>query len=267
MKDTSVKSLTIDDITLSYYDSGTTQQDMANSPPVFIWAHGWGQSHQAFLPLIGSFINEGRHIAIDFPGFGASPHPGHDWGTKDYADCMAVFIKTLIPPSSAPMIWIGHSFGGRVGIQLAAHYPDLTNKLILVAGAGLQRQRPPLQKIKAKTRLYIYKILKALIFSPALKDKIRQHFSSADYLNAGEMRGIFLNVIREDLSKQAEQIQCPTLLIYGRNDTETPPEYGERYKRLIPNSDLHILDHQDHYSVLSSGRYVVAKLIQGFIKK
>ena len=87
-----------------------------------IWAHGWGHTHQNMLPLAQAMRRSARSILIDFPGFGASPLPPGPWGTADYADAMAEWLGGLPP---ARRIWIGHSFGCRVGLQLAARHPEI----------------------------------------------------------------------------------------------------------------------------------------------
>ena len=53
-------------------------------------------------------------------------------------------------------------------------------------------------------------------------------------------------MVSEDLSDAAAKVSCPTLLIYGRNDTETPLEIGERLQTLIPESELAVLDGYGH---------------------
>lgn len=225
-----------------------------------MWGHGWGQSHQSFLPLIQSLKKLGRHQVLDFPGFGKSPKPNENWDTKDYADAVAEHIKE-------PIVWVGHSFGGRVGVRLASKYPDKVKALIIIAGAGLKRKRSPLKALYFKSRIILYKTLKKFISLGLSQNWLQTKFGSTDYKNAGEMREIFRKTISEDLSKIAKDIQCPTLLIYGKNDGETPPEFGQRYHGLITNSELHILSGQDHYSVLSSGRHQSANLIVNFVKK
>ena len=80
------------------------------------------------------------------------------------------------------------------------------------------------------------------------------------------MRPIFTRVVGEDLSEQAKAVQCATLLIYGTADTETPPEIGERFKTLIPNSELVLLSGFNHLSVLSEGRHQVALRIRKFLE-
>ncbi|MFN3700063.1 MAG: alpha/beta fold hydrolase [Alphaproteobacteria bacterium] len=247
-----------------------SQSKSAHHPrPLIIWGHGWGQSGKAFEALAQSLQALGAHCLLDFPGFGASPKPQDDWSTKDYADAIADHLKqSRLIDRHGKIIWIGHSFGGRVGLQLASHHPDLVGQLIIIAGAGLQRKHSLLQKLKRKTRALIYQSLKKLALLGLLdQDKLFRCYASRDYQNAGEMREIFRNVIREDLTAQAQNISAPTLLIYGENDSETPPEFGERFHRLIKNSQLHILHGQDHYSVLSSGRHQVAGLIDDFVKE
>tara|TARA_R110001592_G_scaffold27763_23_gene102915 strand:+ start:6191 stop:7000 length:810 start_codon:yes stop_codon:yes gene_type:complete len=235
-----------------------------NDLPLIIWAHGWGQSHSAFQPLITPLEPHARHIAIDFPGFGESPPPPESWGTQDYADAVAAWMKEKNLP---PVIWIGHSFGCRVGAQLAARHPECIQSMAFIAGAGLKRKRPLHTKIYYFCRIKLFKCLKKFVPDGAFKTKLMGKFGSADYNSAGAMRKIFVRVVNEDLTAQAQSIQCPVALIYGRQDTETPPEFGERYSRLINHSKLFLLDGQDHYSVLQNGRHQVIKIIDDFIKE
>lgn len=232
--------------------------------PVILWAHGWGHTHEAFLPLAESLARQGRHILIDLPGFGQTPRPDTDWATEDYADALAAWIREQ---NLAPVIWVGHSFGGRVGIQLASRHPDLVKGLFIVAGAGLKRKRPPLKKAYFWLRVRLFKLLKKLIPCGVSEDWLRRTFGSRDYNNAGAMRGILVKTISEDLTSAAAQIRCPLTLVYGRNDTETPPEFGTRYHALVPGSSLFVLEGEDHYSVLSHGRHQVAALLSEFIAR
>lgn len=228
-----------------------------------LWGHGWGQSHAAFDSLTASLERQARHICFDLPGFGASPKPPSDWSTEDYADAIADFIQQQ---GLGPVFWGGHSFGGRVALQLGAKYPELIRGLFIIAGAGLKRKRNLFQKIRFKMRIALYKGLKGLTKLGLSKDWLQSRFGSRDYQNAGEMRGIFVKVVNEDLTNKAKQIQCPTLLFYGNKDTEAPPEFGKRLSTLISKANVFILDGQDHYSVLSSGRHFITSKINAFLK-
>ena len=227
----------------------------------FVWAHGWGQNRAALKPLAQSLFTTGTHDFVDFPGFGNSPKPDTAWTTADYADFMARWLAHNA--TGRPVVWIGHSFGCRVGIQLAARHPGLIDRMMLVAGAGLPRHRSSLEQAKLKGRIYSYKALKRLApLAGISQDQLRDRFGSADYKAAGAMRDILIKVVNEDLSDVAQKITCPVYLVYGSRDTETPPEIGERLARLIPASELAILDGLDHYSVLGDGRHQVAKRLK-----
>ncbi len=232
----------------------------------FVWGHGWGQNRDAMKGLAQSLLSLGTHDFLDFPGFGASPRPDATWTTADYADLAHSWLETN--RTGAPVVWVGHSFGGRVGIQLAARHPDAVSRLVLIAAAGLPRQRSPLEQARLKGRVWTYKALKRLApLAGVSEDALRAKFGSADYQGAGAMRDIFLEVIREDLSDEARRITCPVHLVYGADDTETPPEIGHRLEALIPNARLTVLDRLDHYSVLGEGRHQVAKHLKTWLQE
>lgn len=233
--------------------------------PLIIWAHGWGQSHKCFKPLITSLENHANHIAIDLPGFGASPEPPDHWGTEEYADAIAAWMKDNNLP---PVLWVGHSFGCRVGTNLAANHPECVQAMVHIAGAGLKPKRSLYKKTYLYVRIKLFKALRGLLPDGALKKRVMQFFGSSDYASsAGTMRKIFIRAVNEDLSEQAKKIACPVALIYGTEDTETPPSIGEKYSQLIKGSELFLLDGQDHYTVLQNGRHQTIKIISDFIKQ
>ncbi len=71
-----------------------------------------------------------------------------------------------------------------------------------------------------------------------------KHFGSAEYRTLSPlMRESYKKIVNEDLKSCAEKITNKTLLIYGRNDTATPPdEEGEVFKNIISDSRLEIMD-------------------------
>ncbi len=230
----------------------------------FVWAHGWGQDRKAMQALAQSLFARGVHDFIDLPGFGASPRPDQTWTTADYADAAARWLEQT--DTGAPVVWIGHSFGCRVGLQLAARHPDAVSAMLLIAAAGLPRKRSALETAKFKGRVYGYKALKRLApLAGISQDQLRERFGSADYRSAGALRDIFLNVVNEDLSDVAARVACPVHLIYGAGDTETPPEIGERLARLIRHAKLTVLDGFDHYTILTDGRHQVARRLKSLI--
>lgn len=229
-----------------------------------IWAHGWGVDHRTLLPISQSFDASCSQVLLDFPGFGAVAPPPPSWATQDYADLAIEYLQTL---PKGKRIWIAHSFGCRVGVRIAAKYPELLDGLFLIAAAGLKRQRTWGEKIVLKSKVLTYKCLKPLIRQGLIPEKMKQKFGSSDYRNAGPLRPILVRVIQEDLTELAKQVQCPVHLIYGRQDQETPPEMGQRFEGLIPNAKLTVLDHFDHASILTQGQAQVSYLLRQFIEE
>jgi pimeloyl-ACP methyl ester carboxylesterase len=220
--------------------------------PLLIWAHGWGHTHRNLLPVAEALRRTAPSVLIDFPGFGESPPPPAVWGTADYADAAAEWLRSLAP---GPRLWIGHSFGCRVGLQLAARHPDLVQGLFLIAAAGLPPRRSLKARMRVAARRWAFRIARRLTPEGPARDRLRERFGSADYRQAGAMRPILVKTVSEDLGEVARAVRCPVALVYGERDRETPPEIGERLQRLIPNAQLHVLRGFDHWNVLTDGQH------------
>ena len=228
-----------------------------------VWGHGWGQSSAAMLALAEGMKPFARSWLLDFPGFGKSPLPPSHWGTAEYADQVANWLPSV---TQSACTWIGHSFGGRVGIQLAARHPGLLKGLVLIAAAGLPRRRSLFYRAQQTPRQLAFRLLKRLLPSTISLDRLRERMGSTDYRNAGPMRPVFTRVIQEDLADVARSIACPVLLIYGQQDTETPPEIGERLRDLIPHAELLVLPGLGHLDILTTGRHQVVSRIRRFLE-
>ena len=228
-----------------------------------ILGHGWGQSHKIFLPFADFLKLVTSTLLIDFPGFGDSPHISDWWGTQEYSDFIAAWVKTL--PPCKKRIWVGFSFGARIGIQLAANYPDLFQGLFLVAAPGLPSRRSLFKQIIIQSKIASYKILKHII-PPRYHDWLKNKFGSSDYKNAGILRSVLVKVISEDLTDVAKKIKCPVHLIYGANETDVDLAVGKTYKKIIPNATLTVLPRYTHHDILSNGKDRLMQLLNKFIE-
>src|SRR5690606_23024974 len=90
--------------------------------------------------------------------------------------------------------------------------------------------------------------------------------ASRDYQNAGELRPILVKVVNEDLSDLLPSIQVPALLLYGSDDTETPPSVGQRIAELLPNATYVELPGFDHLTILDRGRHQIEHQIRHFVQ-
>jgi pimeloyl-ACP methyl ester carboxylesterase len=226
--------------------------------PEVIWAHGWGHSHASLLPLAQAMRQRADSWLLDLPGFGASPLPPGPWGTEDYADAIAEWLAGL---PARPRIWVGHSFGCRVGVQLAARHPTPVDALFLIAAAGLPPHRSLWARTRRAPRRLAFRVMRAMTPEGPARDRLRERFGSSDYRTAGAMRPVLVKAVNEDLSGPARRIRVPVVLVHGDNDTESPPEIAQRFHALIPNSRLHLLRGFDHYTILTDGRHQVTHLL------
>jgi pimeloyl-ACP methyl ester carboxylesterase len=245
----------------AYSPNSARQSDTAT---LLICGHGWDNTHAALMPLARAMQGISPSIVLDFPGFGQSPSPPGAWGTADYADAVAEWLPQW---SAARKIWVGHSFGSRVGLRLAAQHPNLIHGLFLIAAPGLQPLRSLPQRAKRTARRWAFRSLRALTPEGPARDQLRQRFGSADYRNASNLRPIFIKTVSEDLGPVAGQVKCPTILIYGECDTETPPDIGMRLHKLMPQSELAILRGLDHWTVLTEGQHQLTYRLSQFIEK
>jgi pimeloyl-ACP methyl ester carboxylesterase len=237
--------------------------EFGTGPCELVWAHGWGHSHKNLQPVAEGLGNEYHHYLLDLPGFGATSRPAEPWGTIEYAEFVADW---LMAQPRRPRLWIGHSFGCRVGIRLACRHPELLDGLVLIAAAGLPVRRPPLERMKRGLRKRIFSLLKALAGTEATREKLRQRWGSADYRNAGPLRATFVKVVNENLADDAARISLPVLLIYGEADAETPVSVGQAFARLMPNAKLQVLQRYGHVDILANGRFQLQSRIHDFAK-
>lgn len=208
--------------------------------------HGWGQSVEAFRPIIEHLKKEFKVYTLDFPGFGQSEEPKEAWSVYDYADLVEAFIQTL--NLDHPTV-LGHSFGGRVGIIYAGRQKPL-NKLILVDSAGVK----PKRGLGYYARIYTYKLGKKVLSLPGLtiyKEKLMAQAGSSDYQQASPMmRQIMSRVVNEDLQHFMPSIQVETLLVWGELDDATPLKDAKLMEQAIPNAGLVVFEGAGHYAYL-----------------
>lgn len=226
-------------------------EDVGEGKPILL-LHGWGGSSESFLPLLRDLSANHRVIAPDFPGQGKSPEPPEPWSVTEYAEMIRGFCDAL---DIRGCDILAHSFGGRVALYLAATWPDYAGKLLLTGCAGI----PPVKTKKQDVRRTAYRLLSRLaspkFFGEALSGRMRealvQKFGSADYKAlTPSMRKTFNHILAQDLSWTLPQIQSPTLLVWGEDDTATPLWMGKKMEREIPDAALIPFPNAGHFAYL-----------------
>ena len=208
--------------------------------------HGWGQNIEMMKPIGDNFCNNFRITILDFPGFGQSDEPKSPWTIETYNKMLEEFVKKM--DIKKPII-IGHSFGGRVAIRYSARNP--IEKLILFGS--------PCIRIEESLPLTV-RILKQLKKLPGMNEFgefMKQYIGSRDYKAATPvMRQTLVEVVNEDLSKYAREIEEPTLLIWGENDTEAPLNDAKELEKIMNDAALIVLP-GTHYAYLENLPQVV----------
>ena len=232
-----------------------------------ILLHGWLCSLETMQPLAKELEKNFKVYNVDLPGFGKSDMPKEPFHTDDFGDFLNKFVQALKIENP---ILIGHSNGGRTILNYASRKLGNPKKIILIDSAGIK----PKRKLSYYIKVYTFKGLKKflnLFPSVEMFNNIRQRvlgkFGSSDYKNSPEiLRKTMSIIINEDQREKMEQIEAPTLLIWGENDTDTPLEDGRIMEEKIPNASLVVLKNAGHFSYLDSYEECIA-IIKSFLKE
>ncbi len=214
---------------------------------------GWGTDLGVYDSVAGAINEKYRVVQFDLPGFGGSDEPREAWNVDAYADFFCKFMEALGIKRAA---LIGHSYGGRIIIKLAAreNIPFEISNIVLIDSAGIMPKRSLKQKYKIRKYKIIKKIVNVkLIYAlfPELIDDWRNSQGSADYRNASPMmRKCMVMAVNEDLTDLLPKIRQDTLLIWGDKDTATPLSDGRLMEEKIPGSGLCVLEGCGHFSFL-----------------
>jgi pimeloyl-ACP methyl ester carboxylesterase len=144
---------------------------------------------------------------------------------------------------------LGNSRGGHVALVHVLKKPEHIKSLTLTGSSGLFEngmgdsypRRGDRDYIKNKTALTFYDPAMA---TDELVDEVYEITNNR--LKVIKIIALAKSAIRNNLGEELNQIKIPTCLIWGKNDTITPPFVGEEFHKLIPNSELHFIDKCGH---------------------
>jgi len=231
-------------------------------PIVFV--HGLSSSWQAWLENLPHFGRTHRAIALDLPGFGASPMPSWPIDMPAYGRLLHDFCEKLEIGRDATLV--GNSMGGLVAAEAVLAEPSRFNRLVLVSAAGFINTWLPHERGKATShawdtfgrpfgaaaRFFVtHRRARWLMFSFAIrypdrlgKELLWEQVASgvpcpgfADALDA---------VIEYDARDRLEEIQIPAMIVWGTHDWVIPSAAALSYNRRIPHSRLEIFEDTGH---------------------
>ncbi|MEM9929131.1 MAG: alpha/beta hydrolase [Bacteroidota bacterium] len=144
---------------------------------------------------------------------------------------------------------MGNSLGGHVSILYALAHPKQVATITLSGSSGLFESAMGNTLPPRKNYEFIKKKVETTFYDPAVSSKelVDEVFATVNDRNKG-LRIIMTakSAVRHNLAHKLNQIKVPTLLIWGNQDTITPPFVGEQFNELIENSELHFIDKCAH---------------------
>jgi pimeloyl-ACP methyl ester carboxylesterase len=244
------KDVTVFSYKIHYVEAG-------RGAPVIL-LHGMGGEGARWMPTIKGLASEFRVIAPDQIGWGASDKPMTIYHSGLFAEFLARFMREIGVPKAA---LVGQSMGAGVALQMAVHYPQLVDRMVLVNGGGFRSANDPppadtpdwhARQISnagtlAESREYLEKMYynHGLITDQQVESNLILRLRSAytaESVQIANARG--LGGVTEE---EVRGIKTPTLLVWGANDKLSPPVNADKLNAAIAGSRKVLIDKAGHY--------------------
>lgn len=144
---------------------------------------------------------------------------------------------------------IGNSLGGHIALLFTLRKQNKVKSMTLTASSGLFESSLGDQYPRKSDKEYIRRKTAETFYDPAVAtDELVEEVYSIVNTREKAIRVIFIakSAVRHNLRDELHQITIPCNLIWGMNDTITPPFVGEEFHKLLVNSELTLLDKCGH---------------------
>jgi 2-hydroxy-6-oxonona-2,4-dienedioate hydrolase len=183
---------------------------------------------------------------------------------------LADFIHDFIEFKQYPKVnLIGNSLGGHVALVYIKKHPQKVNSLILTGSSGLYENAMGGSYPKKGDRDFIREKVALTFYDPktATDELVEEVYQTVN--DKGKVLRILMmakSAIRHNMRKDIPSLNQPTCLIWGKNDTITPPEVGEEFRQLLPNAELHLLNECGHAPMMEQAK-LFNEIVAAFLKK
>ncbi len=164
---------------------------------------------------------------------------------------------------------MGNSLGGHVALVHVLKTPERIKSVILTGSSGLFENGMGDTYPKRGDKEYIRNKTALTFYNPALAtdELVNEVFEiTNNRIKVIKIIALAKSAIRNNLGEELNQIKQPTCLIWGNNDTITPPFVGKEFNRLIPNSELHFIDKCGHAPMMEVPEEF-NRILDGFLAK
>jgi pimeloyl-ACP methyl ester carboxylesterase len=167
------------------------------------------------------------------------------------------------------IILLGNSLGGHVALLYTLAHPDQIKSLVLTGSSGLFENTMGGSFPKRGNYEYIKERVEYTFYKPetATKELLDEVFEITSSIpKCMNIVQIAKSAQRHNMAKEITAIKVPTCLIWGLNDTITPPSVGHEFNKLIPNSELHFIDKCCHAPMMEQPE-PFNYIMKGFLNK
>ena len=212
--------------------------------PVLLLLHGLFGALSNWHDVVENFATDHRVIIPLLPVY---EMPLSQAGVPGLAAYVEGFVAALGLPASFTVL--GNSLGGHVALVYALKNPSRVNRLVLTGSSGLFENSMGASFPKRGNYAYVQERVGFTFYDPTLatQELVDEVFDVTNS-NAKCLRMIAIarSAQRHNLGKELARITVPVLLVWGLNDTITPPPVAHEFARLLPQAELRFLDHCCH---------------------
>ena len=221
---------------------------MGQGTPRVVFLHGLFGSTNHWTGTMESLASHYASLAIQLPLDRKGDRRAH--GVRAIGDLTQLVEKSIdYAQVSQPVVLVGNSLGGLLAIDFTLKHPDRVCGLVLAGSAGLQ-ERSLTDGAKPKaTREFVRSVISGIFHDQSLvtDELVEEWFET---MNDRNYTRFILRISRatrdRNVQKELDQINKPTLIVWGRNDRITPPEVGVQFQESIRGSKLVFLDSCGH---------------------
>ena len=216
--------------------------------------HGWTYTVKPWDETLALLKKAGINVKmLHVPGL--TEKSDKEYSIEDYVK----WADSEIPDGA---IALGHSNGGRILLNLCAKNPEKLKYLILLDSAGIYENT-----LKKKIVRGIAKIGKPLKRLPVVDKIFHRVTGSTDYSNAPDnMKATLANVLDSDRYLDITKVETPTLILWGKKDTVTPPKHATMIYERLPRAELKFYPEWTHAPYIADPEGLARALIT-FLRK
>jgi pimeloyl-ACP methyl ester carboxylesterase len=237
----------------------------AGEGPEIIILHGLMGALSNFEPTFNHLSKSGYKVLI--PELPLYTLPLIKTNVKNLAAYLQDFLEHK---NINQAILLGNSLGGHIALYFTKHYPEKVKSLILTGSSGLYENAMGGSFPKRGSYEYIEQKVKDVFYDPvvATKELVDNVYATVnDRVKVLKTLSIAKSAIRHNMANDLPLMKQPTCLIWGKQDEVTPPEVGEDFHKLLPNSDLFWLDECGHAPMMEKSEEFNKILVDWFNSK